>query len=275
MLGFGLALALLWVGPVLAEGAAGKGEAGGPVAEIALPGGGTCHVQGVTVMGERLFVTCVDRISRRALLLSYKLPSGFPAPTSALPEPERKDLTVGSMYHPSGLDHDGKCVWVAVANYRSFMARSKIMCLSPADLSEEKAFEVEDHIGGLAVMGETLLALNWDAKVVYRFSKDGQELGKDKSPGSVAYQDCQGVSDHEVLCSGPEKLPKKGKPAAVVELIGFDPLRKPAWKVEKQFRMVNVNTSVGNEGFAVSGPYWLFLPEDFPKARLIVYPRPE
>ena len=257
----------------LGLGGASEARAPGPAAVVSLTAEGACHTQGITVAGDRLYVSCVDRARRRGLIYRFRVPEGFPTGTEALAGPMVKDVTAGAMYHPSGLDHDDQCVWVAVAHYRAARAKAKVMCLDPETLEERSSFPVDDHIGTLAVMGETIVGWNWDAKKIYRFTKDGRPLGIDPSSAEVSYQDCKGVSDNEVLCSGP--LPAKGKdqPAAV-ELLTFDP-RGPVWSVSRQALIASPGVSLGNEGFSPWGLYWLFLPEDFPHARLFFYPRPQ
>jgi hypothetical protein len=242
-----------------------------PDAVVSLAADGACHTQGITIMDNRLFASCVDRLHRRAMIYSWPLPEGFPAGVSELSGPMVKNVTAGAMYHPSGLDHDEQCVWVAVAHYRAAKARAKVMCLDPDTLAERSSFPVDDHIGTLAVMGETIVGWNWDAKKIYRFTKDGRPLGVETNPAQVSYQDCKGVSENKVLCNGPLPAPGQDKPAAV-ELLSFD---GAAWSVSRLALIASPGVSLGNEGFSPWVNYWLFLPEDFPHARLLIYPRPQ
>jgi hypothetical protein len=245
-----------------------------PAAVIALEGVGPCHVQGIAVAGDYLFASCVERKGRKALVYRWRLPAGFPAGMTALSGPVEKDVTAGARYHASGLDRDEQCLWVAAAHYRAFKASSKIICLDPESLAEKKSFELDDHIGAVAVMGETIVGFNWDAKDIYRFTKDGKQLGKDPSPGSVAYQDCKGISDREVLCSGSKKIAGANHPAAVVERLRFDPALDPHWRVQASTLIAHPELNLGNEGFTPWKNFWLFLPEDFPHARVFLYQTP-
>ncbi|HUT55752.1 MAG TPA: DUF6454 family protein, partial [bacterium] len=170
---------------------------------------------------------------------------------------------------PSGLDHDGECVWVAAANYRSFLAQSRVICLDPESLAEESSFMVEDHLGALAVMGDQLVGLNWDAKAFYRFDKKGAFLGKDPSPTGLAYQNCQGLSATSILCSG--SIKQQGVWSAAVDLLVFDPSSTSHWRAARRTLISVPSMNLGREAFAVSGNAWLFLPEDFPGARIYAF----
>lgn len=216
------------------------------------------------MMKGRLFVSCVERRQRRALVLRYDVGEGFPN-SGALAGPKVADVTRGSMYHPSGLDHDETCLWVAAANYREFRAHSRVICLDPESMEERSSFPVEDHIGTLAKMGETLVGLNWDAKVIYRFTEKGELLGRDASPTGLSYQDCKGVAETALLCSGSNR--SKG---AVVDLLLFDP-GSGHWQAPRRYLLNAPGVAFGREGFLASDGFWFFLPEDFPKARLYVF----
>jgi len=237
-----------------------------------LPDDFSCHSQGVTVTGGYLFVSCVERKKRLAHINRYRLPAGFPDKAGEFGEAEQFDVTRESMYHPSGLDHDNECLWVAAAHYRSFMARSRISCLDPSSMEEKRGWEVDDHIGAVAAMGETILGMNWDSKDIHRFSRDGEPLGKAPSPGKVAYQDCRGAGDDRALCSGSKKI--NGKAFGQVDLLVFDAESDPPWRVEDSTLIAHPEGGLGREGFTVISDKWAFLPEDYPGARLFIYSRP-
>lgn len=266
--------ALIAVVAALACMAGASAEAPSPSAVVRLEAGGrACHTQGVTIAGEWLFASCVDVLRARAMIYRFPLPAGFPAQAAELSAPVVKDITAGPMYHPSGLDHDDRCVWVAVAHYRKDRARAKVMCLDPATLEERSSFMAEDHLGAIAVMGETLVGWNWDAREIYRFSKEGALLGKSPSPEAVAYQDCKGAGG-QVLCSGPFTAPGDKPPPAAVDRLSYDPASS-LWSSAREAVIAYPEVSLGREGFCPWNQSWLFLPEDFPRARLFVYPRPQ
>ena len=58
------------------------------------------------------------------------------------------ELGEGNMYHPGGIDYDGKYIWVPVAEYRP-NSDSIIYKVNPETMETEEAFRVNDHIGGI------------------------------------------------------------------------------------------------------------------------------
>lgn len=256
-----------------------------PTAVIPLAGSTTCHTQGIAFTEKYLFISCVETRTKRAILYQYPLPEGFPEKTTRLNERKRADLTrgaipapapAGSMYHPSGLDYDGKWLWMAVAEYRQYLAHSLVLRLDPETMSENLSFPVEDHIGAVAVMENAVAAMNWDARDVYLLTEEDGVCQTDPSPRQIAYQDCEGSKGDFIICSGPSKI--KGKPAAVVDLLKFNPVvDRPdsGWKVKKRRAVITAGVPLGREGFAIVGDYWAFVPEDFPRARLLLFKRPQ
>jgi hypothetical protein len=67
------------------------------------------HVQGIDVEGGIVWVTSVDRATRKGFLYRVDLKSG-----RTLASVEVQD---GDRYHPGGLTLDGGSVWVPVAEY--------------------------------------------------------------------------------------------------------------------------------------------------------------
>ena len=243
---------------------------------IVLDGVGGCHSQGITLTHGYLFASCVERKKNRAFVYRYELCDGW-RKAEALTDPDRADVTIKSMYHPSGLDHDDDCVWVASAHYRSFMARSTITCLDPASLEAVSSFPVDDHIGTLAVLGDNIAAMNWDSKNIYLFSKKGDLLGKHKNPAGVAFQDCRGIDGGNMLCSGPAKTKGAGqsRDVASVVLLHYEPTaKKLPWTVSEESQVWREDMGLGREGFDVYDGLWLFLPGDFPRARVFGYDSP-
>ena len=240
-------------------------QAGAPL-EIPLTAGFDCHTQGFTILGDSLFVTCAERVKKRALVLRYRLPAGFPATGSRLSDPEVTDLTRGKQWHPSGLDHDGQNLWLAVAEYRARPARSTLMRLDPATLNPLGEFPVNDHIGAVAVAGGEVWGFNWDSRDLYRFARDGSLIAKQPSPAGVAFQDCAGVAGG-ALCSGPD--PREKKAAALARLS----LEDGKVTSERAATVSVPGRTLGREGFLVlPGGGLAFLPDDLPRAEVIVFP---
>lgn len=234
--------------------------------EIPLTAGFDCHTQGFTVLGDSLFVTCAERLKKRALILRYRLPAGFPAAGLRLSDPEVTDLTRGKQWHPSGIDHDGQNLWLAVAEYRARPAKSTLMRLDPATLKPLAEYPVDDHIGAVAVAGEEVWGFNWDSRDLYRFGRDGRLISKQPSPAGVAFQDCAGI-EGGALCSGPD--PKEKKAAAVVRL----QLADGQATSERAATFSAPGKTLGREGFMVMpGGGRAFLPDDLPRAKLLIFP---
>src|SRR5918992_239228 len=57
-------------------------------------------------------------------------------------------LGEGHMYHPGGIDYDGRWLWVPVAEYRP-NSNAIVYRVEPNSLAVEEVFRVRDHIGGV------------------------------------------------------------------------------------------------------------------------------
>ncbi len=242
-----------------------------PKSVIPLPATGECHAQGLAITDKYVFATCVERGEKKALLYRYERPEGFPAAGSKLEAPKVLDLTRDSMYHPSGIDVDETgTLWVASAHYRPIGAKSEMMAIDPESLRVKSSFIVSDHLGAVAAMGDKIVAFNWDARQAYVLSRDGTVIDKAPSPSAIAYQDCVGYNEESIICSGPEK--GDGKTVAAVDFLTFDPTYKKRWLFERKVTAYHLEVNLGREGFTKLDKDLVFLPEDFPKASLYVYP---
>lgn len=135
-------------------------------------------------------------------------------------------LGEGDMYHPGGIDSDGRSVWVPLAQYRPGSS-SIIYRIDLKTLGVHKEFEVKDHIGGIVrdeVTGH-LIGNNWGSRRFYEWNGQGRQIaGWDNSQYFVDYQDCQYVPDRKMLCGGVTNLPQTpaaGGAGAVYELGGM------------------------------------------------------
>jgi len=142
--------------------------------------GETYHVQGIAVDGPRLWVSSVDRAARKGWLFEYELGSGKRL--------RAVEVQRGEMYHPGGMDQDEESLWIPVAEYRA-QGRTVIEQRSKETLEVIGSFEVEDHIGAVAVMPDGLLAVNWDAKQFLFFTREGKRLWTRANPHGVRYQE--------------------------------------------------------------------------------------
>ena len=83
-------------------------------------------------------------------------------------------LGEGTMYHPGGIDFDGRDIWVPVAEYRP-NSRSIVYRVDPATRKAVEVFRFGDHLGGVACNTDdhTLHAVSWGSRWIYRFALDG------------------------------------------------------------------------------------------------------
>jgi hypothetical protein len=97
------------------------------------------------------------------------------------------------IYHPGGLDFDGRDLWTAVAEYRPNRP-SLIYRLNPRTLRPRSSFRVPDHIGGIvhATADRRVLGLNWGARTAYQWTLSGRLTRRIENPSFfVDYQDCK------------------------------------------------------------------------------------
>src|SRR5580765_2375624 len=117
----------------------------------------TFHPQGMVKIGETLFVSAVEvRIA----------PQRFAQPVGGYDRDPGSgvghlfkidmrgnllaDLTLGegTMYHPGGIDYDGRDIWVPVSEYRPG-SRAIIYRVAPDTMKATEVFRFADHIGGI------------------------------------------------------------------------------------------------------------------------------
>ena len=123
-------------------------------------------------------------------------------------------LGEGTMYHPGGLDFDGRDIWVPVAEYRPD-SRSIVYRVDPATRKAVEVFRFGDHLGGVACNTDdhALHAVSWGSRWIYHVALDGsgRPTNADAPPSTlrmknrshyVDYQDCKYVGAHRMLCSG-------------------------------------------------------------------------
>jgi len=123
-------------------------------------------------------------------------------------------LGEGSVYHPGGIDYDGRYIWVPVAEYRPNSA-SIVYRVDPATMKATEVFRFKDHVGGIVhnTEAKTLHGVSWGSRRFYRFTLDDQgrvtnasvppaELRRMNKSGYIDYQDCKYLGGNEMLCSG-------------------------------------------------------------------------
>ena len=120
-------------------------------------------------------------------------------------------LGEGAIYHPGGIDYDGKFIWVPVAEYRPH-SRSIVYRVDPATSKATEILRYDDHLGGLVHDREnhTLHAVSWGSRFFYRWTLDARgrvtNAAHPRRQANAAfyidYQDCKYVAHHEMLCAG-------------------------------------------------------------------------
>lgn len=197
-------------------------------------------------------------------------------------------LGEGSIYHPGGIDFDGKYIWVPVAEYRP-NSKAIIYRVDPKTMKAEEVFRYDDHIGGIVHNTDdgTLHGVSWGSRRFYRWILDpkGKVTNADVAPEAlrkpnrslyIDYQDCKFVGRSEMLCSGLNNYqPKKDGPRfslggfEIVDLV----LNRPVYQVP-----VEQWTESGLP--MTQNPFWIeissgtlrayFMPED-EKSTIYVY----
>jgi hypothetical protein len=183
----------------------------------------THHPQGMVKIGDTFFVSSVE----------------ITVPTTRFPEPKdgydrdtgqgaghlfkidakgnllgSMKLGEGAMYHPGGIDYDGRHIWVAVAEYRP-NSRAIIYRVDPQAMTATEVFRFGDHIGGIVhnTDDKTLHGVSWGSRRFYKWTLggDGKVTNADTPPDTlrvpnrahyIDYQDCHYLGGRRMLCSG-------------------------------------------------------------------------
>ena len=202
----------------------------------------THHPQGMVKIGDTLFVSSVE-IKEPTKRFPQPV-DGYDRDTGAgvghLFKMDMKgnliaDITLGegTIYHPGGIDYDGKYIWVPVAEYRP-NSRSIVYRVDPETMKAEEMFRFADHIGGVVhnTDDKTLHGVSWGSRRFYRWSLDasGKPTNASESPERLRalntshyldYQDCKYVGGRRMLCSGVTEM-RVTPDAAPFRLGGLD-----------------------------------------------------
>ena len=183
----------------------------------------TFHPQGMVKVGETLYVSSVEvKVRTRR----YPQPiDGYDRDTGEgighlfkidMNGNRLFDLTLGegAIYHPGGIDFDGRHLWVPVAEYRP-NSRSIIYRVDPDTMKPTEALRFADHIGavGYNTDDDTLHGVSWGSRRFYRWTlgRDGRVRNAAMTPAAlrrlnpshyVDYQDCKYAGLRRMLCTG-------------------------------------------------------------------------
>jgi hypothetical protein len=183
----------------------------------------THHPQGMVKIGETLFVSSVEiRVRTRRRLRpvdGYDRDTG--EGTGHLFKLDMAGnliadvrLGEGHIYHPGGIDYDGKYIWVPVAEYRP-NSRAIVYRIDPATMKATEMFRFADHIGAVVrnTDDNTLHGVSWGSRRFYRWTLDanGKATNAAAAPEKLRtlnashyldYQDCKYAGRRRMLCTG-------------------------------------------------------------------------
>jgi hypothetical protein len=179
----------------------------------------TFHPQGMVKIGETLFVSSVEVIDRDAgkgigHLFKIDMAGNLVS-----------DLTLGegAIYHPGGIDYDGKDIWLPLAEYRPD-SRSIVYRIDPNAMKAVEAFRVADHIGAVVhdTDDHTLHGVSWGSRRFYHWTLRGDSRRRTLNTSHyLDYQDCKYVGRHRMLCTGVTDL-RQTRDGAPFHLGGMD-----------------------------------------------------
>ena len=191
----------------------------------------TFHPQGMAATNDKFYLSSVEVIDRKA-----------DKGVGHLFEMDRKgtllrEMTLGegAVYHPGGIDYDGRLIWVPVAEYRPGSS-SIVYTVAPETLQSREMFRFKDHLGAISHFPDKklLVAASWGSRRFYRW-KTLENAGEwtVSDPGHpemfpndshyIDYQDVQRIPGTPyLLCSGLQTYAVDGGKAPAMKLGGID-----------------------------------------------------
>jgi Family of unknown function (DUF6454) len=173
----------------------------------------TYHPQGLARVGDRLFLSSVEVL---------EAPVRYPEPVDGYDRTPGRgrghlfeltldgrllrqiELDEGTIYHPGGIDYDGRWLFVPVAEYRPD-SRAIVYRVDPDTLRAREVFRVDDHVGGVVrdrVSGR-LHGVSWGSRRFYSWTSRGRQLAVAPNPEHyVDFQDCAYARFAKAVCTG-------------------------------------------------------------------------
>jgi len=179
----------------------------------------TFHPQGMVKIGDTIFVSSVEVVDREA---GKGVGHLFKIDKAGALVADLK-LGEGAMYHPGGIDYDGRTVWVPVAEYRPD-SRSIVYRVDPQTMTASEVFRVADHIGAIVhdTDADMVHGVSWGSRRFYRWTPAGEARGVTENTSHyVDYQDCKYAGRHRMLCTGVTEI-RQTPEAAPFRLGGID-----------------------------------------------------
>jgi hypothetical protein len=211
------------------------------------------HVQGLALGGSRLWVTSVDHRTRKAWLHEFERANGRFV--------RRLELTDGARYHPGGLSLSGGSIWVPVAEMKA-NSSAVLVEIDAHTLHLRRRIAVADHIGCVAASGRTLVAGNWDSRLLYVFDlARGVPVQVVPNPSATHYQDMK-FANGQLVAGG-----NTGWLSGTVDWIDLQTMT-----LTRSIKAGSVGTlrpfgrggPYSGEGMAIEGRDLYFVPEDGP-----------
>ncbi|MEO7692038.1 MAG: DUF6454 family protein [Sphingomonas sp.] len=151
------------------------------------------HVQGVDLDSRHIWITSVDLAGHKAYLHEFDRRSGASL--------RRLELTDGPRYHPGGVSLQGGSIWVPVAEMKP-NSSATLLEIDTESLHIRRRIHVADHLGCVAVSGNTLIAGNWDGQLFRIFDlASGKQVKVVPNPFTTRYQDMKLVGG-QLVASG-------------------------------------------------------------------------
>ncbi len=196
-------------------------------------------------------------------------------------------LGEGTMYHPGGIDYDGKHIWIPVAEYRP-NSQSVIYKIDPATLQSTEVLRFKEHIGGIVhnTDAHTLFGVSWSSRNFYQWNLNKKEQVSNASATPeqlriinptfyIDYQDCHYLGKDIMLCSGLQRYTNNNQ---TIRLGGFDLI---SLKDYRPIHQVPVRLWSPTGLPMTSNPFWVestakgirayFVPDDDKASTLFIY----
>jgi Family of unknown function (DUF6454) len=178
----------------------------------------TYHPQGLARVGDRLYLSSVEVIEP---------PVRYPQPVGGYDRtPGRgrghlfeldlsgrllRQITLGEghMYHPGGIDFDGRSLWVPVAEYRPD-SHAIVYRVDPRTLRATEAFRYDDHVGGVVrdPRTGTVHGVSWGSRRLFTWTERGRLLRRGLNESHyVDFQDCAAAGAGKAVCTGLTEFP--------------------------------------------------------------------
>jgi hypothetical protein len=228
----------------------------------------TFHPQGMVRIGDTFYVSSVDKARSGGHL--FKI-DGSGNLLADLP------LGQGTMFHPGGIDYDGRYIWVPVAEYRPD-SHTIVYRVDPRTMKAIEVFRYDDHIGAIVhdTDDHTLRGVSWGSRRFFRWPLDAdlqvpdaglKAIGTPNPSHYVDYQDCMYAGGNLMICTGVTELRPPSAPPFrlggidVVDLLSGRPIHQvPLQLWTEGGRVMTENPSWFET--STSGVRGYFMPED-------------